>query len=400
MASKAADDKGVGGVLVDVDDMDSNCNQNGCIDGGSCPETQNTTVAAATDSRTNDTPPDSGTKAEKTNKCCAQCPMEEVEKQNGHEGLRCKHEHRDRKENGRSDEAQDTTGASKGWSTWRQVWTKLVLLIINQWMATWKQKQGDKGTTTSCNRTSYRVNNDVGIGTSDGNGKWDTTMMSPTDTHKCEVAKARGDIRAPKRDDAETEHQHKTMCMEAAKEDTRKYGASRRTRNMSDKQEAASVQQDAGKTEQCKVVGDKGNISDGISPMKEEEATETRVGWPCKHALENNDECGKKELQMAATCDYMDNMDGVDNDCNQTGDIDGRLCTETQKSMVDIEGRGKVTPQVRATQVEKLYGNCAQSCMEETEMHSSHVAPWAKPAEECFDARWLAHKTQVTTWAF
>ena len=58
-----------------IDDVDSNCNQIGGIDGCLWPETQNSMADAATDCGNNDTPSGNGTQTEKIDECCAQRDM-------------------------------------------------------------------------------------------------------------------------------------------------------------------------------------------------------------------------------------------------------------------------------------------------------------------------------------
>ena len=268
---------------------------------------------------------------------------------------------------------------------------------------TWKKGHGDKDKTTSDNSTSGRWNHGVGTETSEANGKVENTTTYFNDTHKCGGAKA-NDERAPKRNDVVMEHQHRALDTEAA-EDTMMKGDKRKiitwsTRSTNDKREAILVKCDAGKAEQYKVGCDKGKTRDGECPSESEDVIETHNEWPSKHAVDNNDECEDKEAQMASTRDHMDSMDGVDNDCNKMGDIDGRLCTETQKGMVDTECRSNDTLIVRATKAEKNHECCTQCSTEETEVQKGHGSPWVKSAQVCCDAKWRSHKRQVTTWAF
>ena len=387
--SEETDDKDVVCVLVDTDHMDSNSNQNGSIDGWRCPETQRITVEDSTKCRTNDTPAGSETKAEKIDKSGVQRVMEEVESHMDHERSWATHEHPGRNAHGVPDKTQATTWAYRGWCTWRQAWTRVVLLIFNEWVTTWKKGHRDKGTNTSHKRTSDRWEQGDGTGTSEDHGKWYNITKGPTDTHERGVTQALCDTRTPKITDAETEHQHRALDVEAAKgtmarEDKSK-DFTRPTRSTRDKPDTASEKLEAVKSEQCKVECDKDKTIDGESPMELSEAVKTQEG-PCKHTSENGGD--------------MDDTDEVYTYCNQMIGIDGRLGTEIQNSMVDIDCRTNGTSVVKVTKADKIDEWCAQCYMEKTERQCGYGCLGTKSACVCCDAKWLSQKTQATTWAF
>ena len=405
MAHAPADGKDVVGVFVDVDNVDSNGDQDRGIDGIDSPEAQSTTGVAAIECSTKCTTPESGIQAEKTNQCHAQSPMEKVEAPNrlGVSSYKQEHlgERRGGQKRGMFDKTQAATWDSNGWSSWRHTWARLVLAII-KWAASWNKGHGDEATTISMTLACYRSNQGGNTGTSDGNGKCDNTMTTHSDARRG-VTKAQGDTSAPERKDVATEQQQRMLDTEVAQytrvNEAKTNALTSYTGGMLHIQSETMVHKGAGNTEQYNVKSDIFKSREGDSPEAAGEVIEIHDERLGKRAAANRDE-REMEIQMDFIGDYNENMDDVDNDCNQAGDIDGRLWNDTQKSMVDTDCRNNVTQLERTTKAEVLHEGSDQSGTAETETHSGRLCMEAKPAQVSCEAQWLVHKTLVTTRAF